>query len=102
MAKIVRITIATGDDQYFIDRPYDEQNDDFSNCNSSIKWLTQLYEEHKVHAVMKMGFGCSFAEKTEDGKEETRFDPFYGATPALLNLSVLPYVTITNVGVYEQ
>lgn len=94
--KIVRITLSTDHGQFFVDRAYEVAKNDFENCDMSMKWLSSLYSEGKVHPCMKIGAGLNVFE---DGS--TRFDPFYGATPALLNLNLLGFINVDNVGVYD-
>lgn len=100
--KITRITLNTGDAQFFVDRPYSLTENDFVNCNSAMNWLQTTYEANKCVAVMKMGAGSNFVVKGKDGKDEQQHDPFFGATPALLNFDRLSWIAIDNVGVYED
>ena len=95
--KIVRITIATQNNKFYFDRPFEEDMNDFENCDASMKFLTALYEQNKVLAVMLMTTGINVIEG-----EKAKHDPFYGAIPAMLNLGVAEYIAIENVGIYEQ
>jgi len=94
--KIVRITLSAGQSKFFFDRPFEEGKSDFDSCDNALKFLTQLYEEQKVLAVMLMQGG---GQVVEDGK--ARNDPFLGAIPAMVNLKNISMLVIENAGVYD-
>lgn len=100
--KIIRITLTVKDAQFFVDRPYEHVKKDFENCDMAMKWLSNTYKDEGVIAAMKLTAGAHFQETDEAGKTITKFDPFYGAIPALLNMRMLAYMCIDNVGIYEQ
>jgi len=94
--KIVRVTLGVGQHKVFYDRPFEEGKNDFENCDSALKFLSELFKQNEVLAVMHMTGG---SHVTEEGK--TRHDPFMGAVPAMINLRNVVMLTIENAGVYN-
>lgn len=96
--KIVRVTIKVGGSNLYFDKPFDEKLDDFGNTDAALKFLTEMYEQKKVLAVMLMPVTPTNIE-IEKGKY--RQDPFIHSIPALLNLDSTQFITIENAGVYD-
>lgn len=96
--KIVRVTLNSGGTKFFLDRPYDADSNEFDNCNNALQFLTKIFEENKVLAVMLMPQTPTNVE-VEKGKY--RQDPFVGAIPAMINLGNIAMIAIENAGVYD-
>jgi hypothetical protein len=94
--KIVRVTLKVGTESFYFDRAYDPEQDNFKNCDTALKFLSDLYEQQKVIAVMHMGNGIM-----REANKELVHDPYGNATPAMLNLAVIPFIDLENAGVYD-
>jgi hypothetical protein len=81
--KIVRITFSLGasNKEYFMDRPYDEQKEDQTNCDNALGFLIGSVKDGDAIAIMK-----------ENNKK---------AQPVLLNLKNVVEINILNVAVYQ-
>jgi len=93
--KIVRVTIGAGQSRFFFDRSYDQSLTDQVNTDNALSFLTEMCEQRKTLAVMLMGQGAQVVEG-----DKKRHDPFNGAIPALLNLSIIQMIVIEGVGIY--
>jgi len=96
--KIVRVTLSAGGTKFFFDRPFNPDTNDFENCDSALKFLTELCEQNKTIAVMYMTGGGQIV----DGSNKPRHDPFLGAIPAIVNLQNISMLLIENAGVYDM
>jgi hypothetical protein len=94
--KLVRVTLSSGTTQFYIDRPYEAESTDFSNCDNALKYLHNLMEKNDVLAVMLMRGGTTVVENGNN-----RHDPYMGSVPAMINLRNITMLVIENAGVYE-
>jgi hypothetical protein len=79
--KVVRLFFNYGDNDYFLDKIYEEGKDDQTNCDNTLKFITDAMTEKRTIAVMM-------------GTVES-------AKPSLINLSLVPSIVILNVAVYD-
>jgi hypothetical protein len=84
MQKIVRVSFSLNgsDKEYFMDRMYNEEKDDQTNCDESLAYLVNAVKEGEAIAIMK----------------ESRQKPHQ---PVLINLKNVMEINILNVAVYQ-
>jgi hypothetical protein len=91
--KITRIYFRFEEEEFCIDRPYDESKEDKENCNAAVQLLVESMGKPTVvpalHLVKRSGVPTPSGADDEGTKEN-----------AFINLGLLPYITIVNVVVY--
>jgi hypothetical protein len=82
--KIVRVTFSLGSSnkEYYMDRPYNEVDDDQKNCDNTLNYLIGTVKDGDAIAVMK-----------EDQKQVR--------LPVLINFKNVTEINILNVAVYQ-
>jgi hypothetical protein len=76
-----KFSIGTASKEYYMDRPYDEQKDNQTNCDEALSFFM---------ACMKDGEAVAVLHQTTKG-----------ITPVLLNLKNVISININNVAVYQ-
>jgi hypothetical protein len=84
--KIVRVLFRFAEDQFCIDRPYDNELDDQVNCNNALTALVESMGKGTVVPALRV---------TDTSADNTSLDHIF------MNLGVLPFITILDVLVYK-
>lgn len=91
--KIARVFFdLAGEQRFFFDRPYDDNETMEYNCN---KVITHLKDAAKEGVVLSVWLQVFVEEKDEHG------NPKYNGIPAILNLARISFIIIRDAGLVE-